>query len=162
MHEVLRARQLLEESDVATDVWSVTSYNELSRQGLAAERHRLFAPDTEQRPYVRELLEQEAGVFVAACDYMKVLPLSIAHWVPGPYVVLGTDGYGLSESRPDLRAYFEVSAEYIAWAAFASLADAGAVSREELAAAAKRLDIDSDKPDAAVSGPAAYRETRRS
>ena len=108
---------------------------------------------------MEELLEKEQGVFVAASDYMKVLPLSIARWVPGPYIVLGTDGYGLSESRADLRAHFEVGADYIAWAALASLVDVGAVSRTELAAAAKRLAIDPDKPDAAVSGPAAYRET---
>jgi pyruvate dehydrogenase E1 component len=147
---------------VAADIWSVTSYNELNRQGLAAERRCLLEPDTEQRPYVEALLEKEQGVFVAACDYMKVLPLSIAHWVPGPYVVLGTDGFGLSESRADLRAHFEISAAYIAWAALASLADVGAVSRDELAAAAKRLAIDPAKPNAAVSGPAEYPNTRRS
>ncbi len=76
--------------------------------------------------------------------------------MPGPYVVLGTDGYGLSESRPDLRAWFEVSAEYIAWAALASLADVGRVSKDELEAAAERLAIDRDKPNAAVSGPTDY------
>jgi pyruvate dehydrogenase E1 component len=159
MSEVLKARQILEESGIATDVWSVTSYNELNRQGLAVERRWLLEPDTEQRPYVEALLEKEQGVFVAASDYMKVLPLSIARWVPGPYVVLGTDGYGLCESRSELRAHFEVSADYIAWAALASLADVGAVSRDELNAAAKRLAIDPDKPDAAVSGPAHYRTT---
>jgi len=159
MSEVLKARGLLAELGVATDVWSVTSYNELNRQGLAAERRWLLDPDTEQRAYVEELLAKEQGVFVAASDSMKVLPLSIARWVPGPYVVLGTDGFGLSESQADLRAYFEVSAEYVAWAALASLVDVGALSRDELDAAAKRLAIDPDKPDAAISGPAEYRET---
>jgi pyruvate dehydrogenase E1 component len=143
MSEVLRAGRCLEEWGVATDVWSVTSYNELNRQGLAAERCRLLAQDADRRPYVQELLEQEEGVFVAACDYMKVLPLSISRWVPGPYVVLGTDGYGISESRPDLRAYYEVSAEYIAWAALASLAEAGLIAPDELDAAAKQLSIGS-------------------
>jgi pyruvate dehydrogenase E1 component len=161
--EVLKARQILEELGVATDVWSVTSYNELNRRGLAAERRWLLAPETEQRAYVEELLEKELGIFVAASDYMKALPLSIARWVPGPYVVLGTDGYGLCESRADLRAYFEVSAEYIASAALASPADVGAVSREELKAAPERLAIGPDKPNPAVSGPAEYlRETRKS
>jgi pyruvate dehydrogenase E1 component len=159
MSEVLKARGILEELGVATDIWSVTSYNELNRQGLAAERRWLLDPDKEQQAYVEELLAKEQGVFVAASDSMKVLPLSIARWVPGPYVVLGTDGYGLSESRADLRAHFEVSAEYIAWAALASLADVGALSRDELDAAAKRLAIDPDKQDAAVSGPAGYQET---
>jgi len=162
MSEVLKARQILEELGVATDVWSVTSYNELNRQGLAADRRWLLDPDAEQRPYVEALLEHEQGIFVAASDYMKVLPLGIARWVPGPYVVLGTDGYGLCESRADLRAYFEVGADHIAWAALASLADVGAVSQEELAAAAERLAIEPGKPDAAVSGPAECLETRMS
>ena len=155
MTQVLKARELLEQFAVATDVWSVTSYNELSRDGLEAERRAMFAPDGKQRqPYVRELLEPEQGVFIAASDYMKALPLSIARWVPGPYIVLGTDGYGLSESRPDLRAYFEVSAEYIAYAALASLAETGLVARKELDAAAKQLGIDRNKPNSASSGPA--------
>lgn len=156
MSEVLKARQLLEDLGVATDIWSVTSYNELSREGLENERRALFAPDKQSEPYVRRMLAEEQGVFVAACDYMKALPLSIARWVPGPYVVLGTDGYGLSESRPDLRAHFEVSADYIAWAALASLADAGLVSKDELEVAAENLAIDRNKPNAAVSGPTDY------
>jgi pyruvate dehydrogenase E1 component len=106
---------------------------------------------------VRELLEGEQGVFVAASDYMKALPLSIARWVPGPYVVLGTDGYGLSESRPDLRAWFEVSAEYIAYAAMAALAEHGAVTKSELEAAARDWHIHRHKPDPATSGPAQAR-----
>lgn len=157
MTEVLRAGELLEELGIAADIWSVTSYNELSREGLSTERaHLLNAVKTDARPYVRELLEQEQGVFVAACDYMKALPLSIARWVPGPYVVLGTDGYGLSESRPDLRRHFEVSAEYIAYAALASLAEHGSVSTAELEAAAESLRIDRTKPEAATSGPPDY------
>ncbi|MFQ5635353.1 MAG: pyruvate dehydrogenase (acetyl-transferring), homodimeric type [Gammaproteobacteria bacterium] len=156
MNEVLTAGRLLEDFGVATDIWSVTSYNVLSRQGLATERRLLFAPDDSAQPYVRELLAGEQGVFIAATDYMKALPLSIARWVPGPYVVLGTDGYGLSESRPDLRAHFEVSAGYIAWSALAALADSGRISKDELEAAADRLGIDRDKPDAAVSGPPDY------
>jgi pyruvate dehydrogenase E1 component len=103
---------------------------------------------------VQELLAGETGVFVAASDYMKALPLSISRWVPGPYVVLGTDGYGLSESRPDLRAWFEVSAEYVAWAALAALNETGVVGTEELAAAGVSLGIDHHKGDPAYCGPA--------
>ncbi|MBT8444188.1 MAG: pyruvate dehydrogenase (acetyl-transferring), homodimeric type, partial [Gammaproteobacteria bacterium] len=153
MTEVLQARDLLEDLDIATDIWSVTSYNELSREGLTAERRAMFSPHRHEQPYVRQLLGDEQGVFVAASDYMKALPLSIARWVPGPFVVLGTDGYGVSESRPDLRGYFEVSAEYIAWAALASLADAGLVTDAELESAAEKFGIDRDKQNAAVSGP---------
>lgn len=157
MTEVLRARTLLEERGISADIWSVTSYNELNREALATERAHLLHPGAAaKKPYVREILGQEQGVFVAASDYMKVLPLSIARWVPGPYVVLGTDGYGLSESRPDLRRHFEVSAEYIAYAALASLAEHGAVGTAELESAIESLNIDRDKPDAAIAGPPDY------
>ncbi len=157
MTEVLKARDLLEALNVSTDVWSVTSYNELSREGLAVERENLLHPgEKASKPYVRQCLDQEQGVFVAASDYMKALPQSIARWVPGPYVVLGTDGYGLSESRPDLRTHFEVSSEYIAYAALASLAEHGPVSVTELEAAARSLQIDRNKPDAATAGPPDY------
>ena len=154
MTQVLAARDLLEARGIATDIWSVTSYNELSRDGLAAERRNMLAGGGDRTPYVRELLDEEQGVFVAASDYMKALPLSIARWVPGPYVVLGTDGYGLSESRPDLRRHFEVSAEYIACAALAALADNGVLKAGELADARNAWGIDANKPNPAHSGPA--------
>jgi len=158
MTEVLKAGQLLETLGISTDIWSVTSYNELAREGLATERAHLLRPDKQTgKPYVRELLEHEQGVFVAASDYMKALPMSIARWVPGPYVALGTDGYGLSESRADLRTHFEVSAAYIAWAALASLAEHGSVPANELETAAASLQIDRNKPAAATSGPPDYR-----
>ena len=159
MTEVLRAQALLQAFGVAADVWSVTSYNELCREALHVERANLLAGDSparaeQTRPWVQQLLAGESGVFVAASDYMKALPLSISRWVPGPYVVLGTDGYGLSESRPDLRDWFEVSAEYVTWAALAALGDQGAISPVELAAAARSLGISPSKPDPAYAGPA--------
>ena len=107
-------------------------------------------------PYIQSVLTGEQGVFIAASDYMKALPLSIASWIPGPYIVLGTDGFGLSESREDLRAHFEVDAEHIAFAALVALGETGLVDQEELASAAQHLGIDPDKPDAAIAGPAQY------
>jgi pyruvate dehydrogenase E1 component len=158
MTEVLRAQELLATLGVSADVWSVTSYNELCREGLRVERQNHLVPGSPSaKPYVAELLAAEQGVFIAASDYMKSLPLGIASWVPGPYVVLGTDGYGLSESRADLRNWFEVSADYIAWAALAALYDTGVVSATELKAAASRLGIDQQKPDPASAGPATTR-----
>ncbi len=106
---------------------------------------------------MRRLLQGEDGVFVAASDYMKALPLAIARWVPGPYTVLGTDGYGLSESREDLRRHFEVSAAYIAHAAAAALAAHRGIGRKELSDLAARWGIEAGKPDAALGGPTAYR-----
>ena len=123
MAEVLRARQLLAEVEVDSNVWSVTSYNELARQARELERRRLLQlGDCDAVPYVQSLLAGESGVFVAASDYMKALPGMISPWVPGPYTVLGTDGFGLSESRDRLRDHFEVSGEWIAFAALSTLA----------------------------------------
>jgi pyruvate dehydrogenase E1 component len=153
MNEVCRARDLLESIGVSTDIWSVTSYNELTRDGIATERtNRLQRTNTQC--YVEELLTGEEGVFVAASDYMKVQPLGISKWVPGRYAVLGTDGYGLSESRPDLRNHFEVSAEHIAYAALAELNDEDLLDDKGLSAAADKLGIKRDKLDAAKAGPA--------
>ncbi|RMF97028.1 MAG: hypothetical protein D6727_06575 [Gammaproteobacteria bacterium] len=156
MAEVLRAADLLASAGIAADVWSVTSYNELHRDALRKIRRRNLHQTAAvgEVPWVESVLAGEDGVFVAASDYMKALPLSIARWVPGPYVVLGTDGYGLSESRADLRDWFEVSAEYIAWSAAAALAAEDRVSAGELAELARRWKIRPDKPDAAISGPA--------
>jgi pyruvate dehydrogenase E1 component len=158
MTQVLEAQRLLEGFGVAADVWSVTSYNELCREALATERRALLEPGTATAaPYVQQVLAGEEGVFVAASDYMKSLPLSIARWVPGRYVVLGTDGFGLSESRPDLRNWFEVSAGYIAWSALKALAAEGRYPAGELPAAAATLGIEAGKPDPATAGPADVR-----
>ncbi|MFU8813732.1 MAG: pyruvate dehydrogenase (acetyl-transferring), homodimeric type [Pseudomonadales bacterium] len=125
MVEVLQAAALLRERGLGCNVWSVTSYTELSREALAVERRALLAADDgpgAEQTLVGRLLAAERGVFVAASDYQKALPMSISRWVPGRYTVLGTDGYGLSEGRPQLRDYFEVSASWIAFAALATLA----------------------------------------
>jgi pyruvate dehydrogenase E1 component len=157
MTEVLEAARLLETIGVATDVWSVTSYNELSREALRVERANRLTGKSDAVPYVQDLLAGEQGVFVAASDYMKALPLSIARWVPEPYTVLGTDGYGLSESREDLRRHFEVNAAHIAYAALAALAGKRLVTKRELQEFARTHGIEADKPDASLCGPTAYR-----
>jgi pyruvate dehydrogenase E1 component len=153
MNEVLRAAEILEGMGVPADIWSVTSYNELTRDALAIERTNRLG-DADEKNYVEELLEGEEGVFVAASDYMKSQPLGISQWIPGPFAVLGTDGYGLSESRPDLRNHFEVSAEHIAFTTLAELADQNLVSAADLKKAADKLGIQRDKPDPAIAGPA--------
>jgi pyruvate dehydrogenase E1 component len=158
MSEVLGAARLLEDGGVAADIWSVTSYNELSREALRVERQNRLSGAT-QVPYVRRLLDGEEGVFVAASDYMKVLPLSIAQWVPGPYTVLGTDGLGLSESREDLRRHFEVNCAHIAYAAIALLAVQGRLNTQQARDLASRWGIDPCKPDPALEGPTGYRKT---
>ncbi|MBT8422948.1 MAG: pyruvate dehydrogenase (acetyl-transferring), homodimeric type [Gammaproteobacteria bacterium] len=153
MQQVITAADLLEKNGIATDIWSVTSYSELTRDGLAVERHNRLQRD-QKKAYVEEVLAGREGVFVAASDYMKALPLGISSYIPGPYAVLGTDGYGVSESRPDLRDHFEVSAQHIAYTALATLVDDGKFSEKALAKAAKQLGINQDKADPATSGPA--------
>ena len=155
MTQVLAARELLESLGVSADVWSATSYNELAREALSVARtNRLRKTGEPTISYVEDVLKDESGVFIAASDFMKALPLSIAKWVPGQYAVLGTDGFGLSESRPDLRDHFEVSAKHIAYAAMAALADDGTVSAKELGIAAAQLGIDPEKLNPAIEGPA--------
>jgi len=155
MTEVLRAKELLAEYEIPTDIWSATSYNELSREALDAERqNRISDSDDARKPYVQQLLENEEGVFVAASDYMKALPMSIAQWVPGNYTVLGTDGYGLSESRPDLREHFEVNAEHICYAALKALTAEGKFDAKKFKKAHAKLGINHSAPNPSISGPA--------
>jgi pyruvate dehydrogenase E1 component len=150
MTEVLKAQTLLLELAVVSNIWSVTSYNELSRQALAAERASLLRADGgDMQPYVTQLLEGEDGVFIAASDYQKALAMSISAWVPGPYTVLGTDGFGVSEDRHVLRGYFEVSAEWIAFAALSTLARDGRLGRDVAVGFAERVGLDLNKLDPA-------------
>jgi pyruvate dehydrogenase E1 component len=160
MTQVLRASELLEEIGISTDIWSVTSYNELARDGLQVQRRNRLRQGKAESCYVEELLANETGVFVAASDYMKAQPMSIAPWVPGKFTALGTDGYGLSESRPDLRDHFEVSAEHIAYAAVAALVDEGKCVEQDLDALTQKLNINRNKLDSAKAGPAQVRAAR--
>jgi len=153
MQQVIEAADLLEKVSIATNIWSVTSYSELTRDGLAVERENRLQRSG-KKTYVEQLLDGCDGVFVAASDYMKALPLGIARWIPGRYAVLGTDGYGVSESRPDLRDHFEVSAKHIAYTALATLVDDGKLDENALDKAAGQLGINRDKLDPAVAGPA--------
>jgi len=147
LNEAIAASTLLEERfGVAADVWSVTSYNELFRDGLACERHNLLHPEEAPRsPWLAEVLGEEEGVFVAASDYLKVLPSMVARWVPGRLVTLGTDGFGRSDSRAALRDFFEVDARYIALAALGALAAEGRVGPEVVRRAIADLEIDPGK-----------------
>ncbi|GAB4241661.1 MAG: pyruvate dehydrogenase (acetyl-transferring), homodimeric type [Acidobacteriota bacterium] len=149
MNCVLQARQLLEEFGVAADVWSVTSYKQLHRSCVATERWNLRNPTKRpQLSKVEEALQGTSGVYVAASDYMKALPESIAKWVPGRLISLGTDGFGRSESRRDLRDFFEVDARHIAYAALWGLVQEGKLKKNTLTRAAQKLEIDPTKPHA--------------
>lgn len=149
MTEVLMARELLREQGVSSNLWSVTSYNELAREALTCERRQLLslAGEDVELPLVERLLRGEQGVFVAASDYMKALPLTIAKWIPGPFVVLGTDGFGLSEARQELRQYFEVSAAWIALAALSALARNNFTTQELAVTFAREQGLDLTKAE---------------
>ena len=118
MQQVLQAQASLAAQGIAADVYSVTSYNLLYRDAMECEAWNLANDGKERKtPWISQVLDDVSGKFVATSDYMKVLPASIANWVPGELICLGTDGYGLSESRPALRDYFGVDAENIVRAA---------------------------------------------
>ena len=151
--EVLKAQKILaEQFGVAADVWSVTSYNELYREGHAAERWNLLHPsETPRVPYVTQMLREAPGVFVAASDYLKALPDSIDRWLPRRLHSLGTDGFGRSESRASLRNFFEVDARFIAVATLDELSRDGQVEASAVDKAIKALDIDPEKANPANS-----------
>ncbi|MBF0570499.1 MAG: pyruvate dehydrogenase (acetyl-transferring), homodimeric type [Candidatus Omnitrophica bacterium] len=152
MNQVLAAQKILETKyNVSTDVWSVTSYNELRREALHAQRENLLNGKNIRVPYVTQLLRNEKGVFVSASDYMKILGDSIRQWVPGPYTVLGTDGFGRSESREALRDFFEVDAKHIVWAALTTLHEQKQIGDEALMKAQGELKINPQKLNPMIS-----------
>jgi pyruvate dehydrogenase E1 component len=147
MGEALRAQELLSDHhDVAADVWSAPSYHQLRVDGLETERWNRLHPDEPRRqPYVSQCLENAEGPVIAVSDSMKAVPDQIARWVPVPFIPLGTDGFGRSDTRAALRRHFEIDAEHIAVAALAALAEFGDVKPEAVADAIKRYDIDPER-----------------
>jgi pyruvate dehydrogenase E1 component len=139
---------LRDDFDIPTDVWSVTSFNELRRDALATERWNQLHPEEEPRTsYVEQALAKRPGPYVAATDYMKIVPDQIQRWVPGQYVTLGTDGFGRSDGRTALRRFFEVDRYYITLAALKALADDGVLDQKTVVQAIKKYRIDPQKPD---------------
>jgi pyruvate dehydrogenase E1 component len=144
MPEALRAADLLAADwDVAADVWSVTSWGELNREGLDTEKETLRHPDHSARsPYVTQALQDARGPLVAVSDWMRAVPEQIRPWVPGTYITLGTDGFGFSDTRPAARRYFNTDAESIAVAVLEGLVREGAIDRSIAVEAARRYQID--------------------
>ena len=149
MNEVLEAQRLLAERyEVAADVWSVTSYKELRRDGLEVERWNMLHPTEPPRvPYVTRCLADAPGVYVAVSDYMKALPDSVARWFPKVPVSLGTDGFGRSDGRRALRNFFEVDARFITLATLSALVREGQLAPSVVHQAIGDLDINPDKID---------------
>jgi pyruvate dehydrogenase E1 component len=153
VNEALAAQGMLEEDfGVASDVWSVTSFKTLYWDALSTERRNLCHPQENPQPsYLQQQLSVEKGVFVAATDYLKALPAIVAKWIPGETVLLGTDGYGRSDTRSALRHFFEVDARHIAYTALVALARENRVKLSVVEKAAKQLDIDPEKIDPLIT-----------
>ena len=149
LREVEAAAAILEaDYGVNADIWSLTSVNELQREGKAAQRWNLLHPEETPRvPYVTQQLQSESGPFVAATDYLKSYTDQIREFVPGHFTVLGTDGFGRSDTRAKLRDFFEVSREFIVLSALKALADQGEIPLARVAEAMADLNISADKID---------------
>ena len=150
LREVIAAATLLDKDfGVAADIWSVTSFNELRRDGLEVQRWNTLHPEaTPRETYVAQCLKDRAGPVVAATDYIKAYADQIRAFLPTPhYAVLGTDGFGRSDTRRALRRHFEVDRNYIAVAALKALADQELMPHAKVADAIKRYGIDADKPN---------------
>ena len=149
LREVIAAAELLKDDfKVAADLWSVTSFNELRRDGMSAERHNLLHPSAPRRKsYVETCLEGHAGPVVASTDYMRAFAEQIRSQIPRRFSVLGTDGFGRSDYRVKLRRFFEVNRYYVVVAALKALADEGEIGLDAVNEAIRKYGLDADKPD---------------
>ncbi len=149
LRETLRAADILKaDYGIDADVWSVTSYNELRRDGIDKERWNLLHPDQPRRvSYVEEQLASTQGPIVSASDYMRIVADQIRPYVPRSFTVLGTDGFGRSDRRSELRRFFEVDRNYITLAALKALADQGDIPLKVVTEAITKLGIDPEKPN---------------
>jgi pyruvate dehydrogenase E1 component len=147
LREVLAAAELLEKNyGVPADVYSVTSFSELRKNALAIERRNmLHATEERQQNYIQQALADREGPFIAATDYMKTVADQIRQWVPGQYTVLGTDGFGRSDSRAELRRFFEVDRHYVVVAALKALADEAKIDTQTVLMAMQTFGIDPEK-----------------
>ena len=148
LRNVLAAQKLLAEKyDIAAEVWSVTSYGELRREALELEGHALKFPGEARTPYVTDCLESGEGPIIAASDFIKSVPELVSRWVPRRFSVLGTDGYGRSDTREALRSFFEIDTEHIVLATLSALARDGAIPASTVEEAREELGIGEAKPD---------------
>jgi pyruvate dehydrogenase E1 component len=149
LHQALRAQEILAERyDVAADVWSATSYVQLRNEALAVERwNRLHPGEPARVPYVTRVLENAPGPVIASSDYLKAVPDLVARWIPRPFVPLGTDGFGRSDTREALRRHFEIDAEHIVVATLGALARQGQIEHGVVQRAIQDLGVDPERID---------------
>jgi len=144
------ASDLAEHYGISAELWSATSYKKLREEALIVDRWNLLHPSESPRtPFVTRALSAVGGPIIAVTDYMKLVPDQVARWVPGPFVTLGTDGFGRSDARQALRRFFEVDAGHIVSAALSTLSAQGLVPKDMVRDAFDRYQIDPDAPDPA-------------
>jgi pyruvate dehydrogenase E1 component len=148
LREVMFAAEMLKKDwGVSADVWSCPSFNELRREGLAASRWNLMHPTEKPRvPYVEQCLAGTKGPVIASTDYMRTFADQIREFVPRRYKVLGTDGFGRSDSRENLRRFFEVNRFYVVVAALKALAEDGEIANTKVVEAIRKYGLDTEKP----------------
>ena len=148
LREVMAAAEMLKADwDVAADVWSCPSFNELRRDGIAASRWNLLHPGEKARvPYVEQCLAATKGPVIASTDYMRTFADQIREFVPRRYKVLGTDGFGRSDSRENLRRFFEVDRRYVVVAALRALAEDGEIPAAKAGEAIRKYAIETERP----------------
>jgi pyruvate dehydrogenase E1 component len=153
LNEVRQAAQLLKDDwNIASDVWSVTSYNELARDGQHVERWNALHPDDKpKQAYVTQCLEEHKGPVVSSTDYIKLHSEQLRAYVPATYMTLGTDGFGRSDTREKLRHFFEVDRYYVTVSALAALAKDGEIKQDQVLDAMRKYGIDRNKPNPVLS-----------
>ncbi len=149
LREVIEAAELLKNDwKVSADVWSITSYNELAREAVDCERWNMLNPSKKPRvPYITKQLEKSEGPVIASSDYIRTVSNQVRQYVPATYTVLGTDGFGRSDTRKNLRRHFEVNSHYVTVAALKTLADEGIIPTSKVSDAIKKYGIDTKKPN---------------
>ncbi len=149
LREVIAAAEMLKKDwKVSADVWSITSYNELAREAVDCERWNMLNPGKKARiPYITKQLEKAEGPVIATSDYIRTVSNQVRQYVPATYTVLGTDGFGRSDTRKNLRRHFEVNSAYVVVATLKTLADEGTIAASKVAEAIKKYGIDSKKPN---------------
>jgi pyruvate dehydrogenase E1 component len=148
MLQLLSAVEVLETYGVRSEIWSATSYGELRREGLDCERENRLNPNSaRQIPYVEQMLGDGAHPTIAVSDNQIAVPDMIRQWVGGDYTILGTDGFGRSDTRANLRRFFEIDAQHITLAALSSLVRSKEIKSEVYDKAIKELDISKERND---------------
>lgn len=148
MQQVISADKILSEMGIGCEIWSATSFGCLQKDAMKCERWNLLNPTKRAKiPYISKVMKNEKMVTIATTDHIKAVPKMIESWIPGKYITLGTDGFGRSDTRENLRKFFEIDADHIAAAAISSLLTEGKLTKAKANSYMENLDINSDAPD---------------